>query len=114
MVSISSTSTNATDHEAAFSLISFARASREFASSFFESSIPVMRVPGFRITAAAETGTSGLLDHPAECLTTYRKSELENLGLLHRSTDRAEIVDIVQELEAFRGEVRGARGFRGW
>jgi len=26
----------------------------------------------------------------------------------------AEIVDIVQELEAFRGEVRGARGFRGW
>jgi len=35
MVSISSTSTNATDHEAAFSLISFARASREFASSFF-------------------------------------------------------------------------------
>ncbi len=35
MVSISSTSTNATDHEAAFSLISIAGASREFASSFF-------------------------------------------------------------------------------
>ena len=67
MVSISSTSTNATDHEAAFSLISFARASRAFASSFFESSIPVMRVPGFRMTAAAETGPasgahSGLID----------------------------------------------------
>jgi hypothetical protein len=36
MVSISSTSTKATDHEAAFSLIPIARASREFASSFFD------------------------------------------------------------------------------
>ena len=67
MVSISSTSTNATDHEAAFSLISFARGSREFASSFFELSIPVMRVPGFRITAGSRDGPrerthSGLID----------------------------------------------------
>jgi hypothetical protein len=40
-----------------FLLDSSARASREDESSLFESSIPVMRVPVFRITAAAETSS---------------------------------------------------------
>jgi hypothetical protein len=54
--SISSTSTNVTHQLAAFSLISAANSSRAPASNFFESSTPMIRVPGFRITAAAETG----------------------------------------------------------
>ena len=44
-----------------FFFISFARTSREVKSSFFKSSIPVMRVPGFKITAAAETGPASRL-----------------------------------------------------
>jgi hypothetical protein len=62
IVSISSTSTNATLQLAAFSLISFASSSRDAESSFFESSMPMILVPGFRTTAAAATRpASGLI-----------------------------------------------------
>jgi hypothetical protein len=71
IVSISSTSTNATLQAAAFCLISFASFSREAGSSFFESSMPIIRVPGFKITAAAQTGpASGLIPASSTPATT--------------------------------------------
>lgn len=72
IVSTSSTSTKATLQLAAFSLISFASSSREAESSFFESSIPMIRVPGFKITAAAATGPRADSFRPRRRLRRHR------------------------------------------
>ena len=79
--SISSGQTKATDQETASSLMMTASRSRDSGSSFFESSTSGMRVPGARMTAAADTGPASGLIPASSTPATSRTFARPQLGL---------------------------------